>query len=245
MITEEDISQRQRQIAHLAADGLTDKEIGSHLGISASTLRTYWERLRLRMEAKSRTEIVARLSAQRYDRLRSENDELLQILKSLPQFVWTADPSGYVQFCNDWFASCGGLSASEYAGKGCRALMLEEDYQAGSERWNLAQESEQGYQAHVRFKCGGGNLRWHLIRLFPLLTRTGEVYKWVGTGHEVHPNYLQNEFEIGSHPKHRTSDLSKVPLIAKSDQLQYSVLPPEYSEFVSGSCFQESSQGAL
>src|SRR5688500_16170551 len=60
------LSDREGQIMLLAADGLTDKEIAQRLGISAGSIRTYWDRMRQKLNAKSRGEIIARALREAY-----------------------------------------------------------------------------------------------------------------------------------------------------------------------------------
>lgn len=188
MIDVDALSERQRQMVELAGHGYTDKEIARRLSLSEGTLRTYWDRLRARMGAQSRTEVLARISQYRYDRLRAEHDELVSILKNLPQFVWTASPTGNVDYCNDWFMRYSGRSQSECLGPGCKILMPEEDLPQSAERWRNAQVTGEPYEAQVRFQCGtDGQFRWHLIRLFPLRNGAEEIYRWVGTAHELFP----------------------------------------------------------
>jgi len=185
---EHDLSARQKQIVDLASQGRTDKEIAILLGVEPGTIRTYWDRLRVRFAAKSRTEVVARANQRRLDVLANENEDLLAILGALPQFVWTANPSGHVDYCNDWFGRFSGRSPQECTGLGCRALMLEEDIPASTLRWQRAQDTGEAYEARVRFyRALDGTLRWHAIRLFPLLSSSGEVRKWVGAAHELLP----------------------------------------------------------
>lgn len=188
MIEVDTLSDRQRQMVELAGLGLTDKEIARRLNLSEGTLRTYWDRLRARMGANSRTEVLARLFQHRYDRLSDAHQELMAVLKHLPQFVWTALPSGYVDYCNDWFTRYSGKSQEECLGAGCKLLMPEEELPQSAERWRLAQATGEPYEAQVRFRSGmDGVFRWHLIRLFPLRTESGEIYRWVGTAHELFP----------------------------------------------------------
>src|SRR5688500_6082165 len=49
------LSVREEEVALLAAEGLTDKEIADRLGLSPGTLRTYWERTRAKLGAKTRS----------------------------------------------------------------------------------------------------------------------------------------------------------------------------------------------
>jgi PAS domain S-box-containing protein len=175
-------------MVELAGLGYTDKEIARRLSLSEGTLRTYWDRLRARMGAQSRTEVLARISQHRYDRLHAEHEELVAILKNLPQFVWTASPEGHVDYCNDWFMRYSGRSEGDCLGPGCKILMPEEELPQSAERWRNAQATGEPYEAQVRFRCGADDqFRWHLIRLFPLRTKADEVYRWVGTAHELFP----------------------------------------------------------
>lgn len=52
---------REATLVNMAADGLTDQEIAHQLGISVHTVNTYWNRLRKRLNAPSRTAVLARL----------------------------------------------------------------------------------------------------------------------------------------------------------------------------------------
>jgi PAS domain S-box-containing protein len=54
------LSDRERTVLLLAADGLTDKEIAQRLSLSQRTIGTYWERMREKLGHYSRTQLVAR-----------------------------------------------------------------------------------------------------------------------------------------------------------------------------------------
>jgi DNA-binding CsgD family transcriptional regulator len=56
---------RELQILELAAEGNTDKQIASNLGISKDTVASYWRRILLKYDAVSRTEVVARHAEQK------------------------------------------------------------------------------------------------------------------------------------------------------------------------------------
>ena len=53
--TDYNISGRERQTVELAANGMTDKEIARRMGVSLATVRTYWERLRVKTATRTRT----------------------------------------------------------------------------------------------------------------------------------------------------------------------------------------------
>jgi PAS domain S-box-containing protein len=60
------LSDREREIVLLAAEGLADKEIAKRLGITAGTVRTYWERLRPKLGASNRAQAAAMLLVMLY-----------------------------------------------------------------------------------------------------------------------------------------------------------------------------------
>jgi DNA-binding NarL/FixJ family response regulator len=52
------LSDRELSVVELAAQGRVDKEIARELKIQPKTVRTYWERLRQKLIAKTRTHAV-------------------------------------------------------------------------------------------------------------------------------------------------------------------------------------------
>ncbi len=174
------LSPRQRQILLLAAEGLTDRQIAGRIGLGEGTVRTYWERIRARLEARSRSEAIARVLGDEYRSAMEELARMRAILTALPQFVWTAQPSGEVDWTNDWFGRYSGRSVAEFLRSGCRALMPEGEIAASAARWREAQRTGRGYEADVHFESETGLLIPHRIRLQPLFDPGGSVQSWVG-----------------------------------------------------------------
>ena len=72
------LSSRQLEIITLAREGLVDKEIAVRLGIGVGSVKTHWERIRHKMGACSRVEIIARLGSVALDPDQDLNLDLLQ-----------------------------------------------------------------------------------------------------------------------------------------------------------------------
>ncbi|HVL40328.1 MAG TPA: LuxR C-terminal-related transcriptional regulator [Fimbriimonadaceae bacterium] len=54
-----ELSPQEKQVLHLAAaDGFTDKQIAQRLGLSPRTVSTYWDRMRVKLGAKSRIQVL-------------------------------------------------------------------------------------------------------------------------------------------------------------------------------------------
>ncbi|MEQ1822235.1 MAG: LuxR C-terminal-related transcriptional regulator [Fimbriimonadaceae bacterium] len=110
----EELSAREKEVLDLAAQGLTDKAIANEIGISPTTVVTYWARIRSKMGAVSRAELVAnsvrRQALSELDTLRNELQQrialestlkqdlaMLQgLLDSAPEAIIIVDPEGVV-----------------------------------------------------------------------------------------------------------------------------------------------------
>jgi DNA-binding NarL/FixJ family response regulator len=57
------LSPREVEILSYAANGLADKQIARQMGLQLSTVRTYWERARQKLNAANRTHAVSMLVA--------------------------------------------------------------------------------------------------------------------------------------------------------------------------------------
>ncbi|CAN5433369.1 hypothetical protein BH11ARM1_BH11ARM1_17680 [soil metagenome] len=188
MIDNLGLSNRHKQLVQLASQGATDKEIALSLGIKVGTLRTYWDRLRRRFAAQSRSEIIAKVYQARLNHAFVGQEELLAALRVSSQFVWTAKADGCVDWCNDWFGIYGGLGRRDWEGQGCRALMRPDDLCDSGSRWKNAQKTGEAYEAQVLFRrSSDGEFLTHTLRLFPMLTPSGDIHAWLGTARELVP----------------------------------------------------------
>lgn len=115
------LSDRERQLLELARHGLTDQAIATRLAISVPTVATYWARIRLKMGALSRPELVAQyvegLAAHEMEALRAENDALrselarkstdswvesmADLVLKAPEAVLFVDRTGHILFGNE------------------------------------------------------------------------------------------------------------------------------------------------
>ncbi len=79
------LTPRERSVVDLALDGRTDDAIASTLGLSVSTVNTYWTRIRGKLGQYSRTELVSRLlraeMASQCANLQAENAALVARLE--------------------------------------------------------------------------------------------------------------------------------------------------------------------
>jgi PAS domain S-box-containing protein len=95
------LSDRERDVLFLAADGLTDKEIAHRLGIGAKTVRTYWDRVRGKLGASSRTQALAMALRAAYDELAEREARFRTFVERLPAYFVALDEAGQILYMNE------------------------------------------------------------------------------------------------------------------------------------------------
>ncbi len=76
-----DLSEQEQQLIKLAANGLTDIAIANRLGITESTVKSYWLRVRNKLGPHNRTELVAHALREESEQTISELNGEIQRLK--------------------------------------------------------------------------------------------------------------------------------------------------------------------
>jgi PAS domain S-box-containing protein len=94
-----ELSDREKQLIKLAAEGHTDTSIANELGISEATVSTYWGRVRIKIGPYSRPELVATVIRQEMDEvvhtLQEENQQLIQELQKSTGKEWGDSEANY------------------------------------------------------------------------------------------------------------------------------------------------------
>ena len=97
------LSDREQQLIKLASKGQTDTAIAHRLGISETTVGTYWGRIRVKLGPYSRTELVAIVLKSEQQRalnaLRDENANLIRELQIVA--AEAKDEGDFCQVCLD------------------------------------------------------------------------------------------------------------------------------------------------
>ena len=108
------LSERERQLVELAAQGFTDKEICSRLDLSAGTVGTYWSRCREKLGVPTRAACVAQFLSLQAPSASDRRWEALLGLVSDAVLVVSAD--GRVVAANHVAATLASVSPAELIG---------------------------------------------------------------------------------------------------------------------------------
>jgi PAS domain S-box-containing protein len=175
------LSSREQQIIVLAARGCTDETIAHRLNISPATVRTYWERIKGKLGASNRTELVATAlreqSVRVLDKIKSENMQLLTQIQSLHANelqhqrgslirdlmesalhpIILVGESGCIEHCNSLAAATFGYEPEELIGQHVNVLVPERYREAHLEH-------QRHYLAHPERRKMGEHLATLALR---------------------------------------------------------------------------------
>lgn len=139
------LSTREGQLLELAAGGLTDTAIAHKLGVSETTVKTYWGRIRTKIGHYSRTELVAKVlrrsSLQAVAALREENRRLThrftqeakgaaanifkELIEQAADAILILSSDGVIRLTNESATQLFGWTASELKGQHVSMLLPE------------------------------------------------------------------------------------------------------------------------
>ncbi|MEO6903373.1 MAG: PAS domain-containing protein [Bacteroidia bacterium] len=111
---------------------------------------------------------------------------------SMPQFIWTGDASGNLDYFNQSVYDFSGLSTKEIAANGWLQIVHPDDREANTTAWINSIAKGTDFIFQHRFKKFNGEYRWQLSRAVPQKNKKGEIVMWVGTSTDIHD---QKEFE--------------------------------------------------
>ncbi len=111
---------------------------------------------------------------------RRSEQELRDIIDTIPAVAWSARPDGSNAFVNRQWTDYTGLSSEQTAGSGWRATIHPDDIEGHIEKWHACVARGEPLDSEVRFRRADGQYRRHLIQGMPLRDGQGKVLQWYG-----------------------------------------------------------------
>jgi PAS domain S-box-containing protein len=130
-------------------------------------------------------DISARKDAE--EKLRASERSLRELTETIPQMLWSAEPDGVVDYCNQRALDYTGLSAEQVRGAGWMKTVHRDDIEGMSRAWTVAVSSGEPFQQEFRcLRAADQTYRWCISRALPLRDPSGRILKWFGTVVDLH-----------------------------------------------------------
>ena len=118
--------------------------------------------------------------------LRESEARFRQVVESLPQLVWTAQPDGACDFLSRQWLEFTGMPEAEGLGYGW-LYQIHPDDQAGLlQAWKTAAAIGADFAAEFRLRRHDGVYHWFDSRAVPLKGQDGAIVKWFGANTDIH-----------------------------------------------------------
>ena len=106
------------------------------------------------------------------------------MLDAIPQQVWTAKPSGELDYVNQVVCNDFGKEEKHIVGSGWQSFIHPDDRDEALSKWAEALASGNEFSVEFRLLFQDGTYIWHLARALPLV-ENGEIKLWLGTNTNI------------------------------------------------------------
>ncbi|MEM8521850.1 PAS domain S-box protein [Flavobacterium sp. PL12] len=126
-----------------------------------------------------------------------EREQKFRLLAdSMPQFVWTADEEGNLNYFNQAVFDFSGYSKEDMIEHGWISIVHDDEREANIVKWLEAIATEKDFLIEHRFRKSDGTYRWQLSRAIPQRDKEGKITMWVGTSTDIQDQKMfTNELE--------------------------------------------------
>lgn len=146
-----------------------------------------------------------------------EREEKFRLLAdSMPQFVWTSDAEGNLNYFNKSVFDYSGLTPEKVYKDGWIQIVHPDDREENIKLWTEAISTGKDFLLEHRFRNSIGEYRWQLSRAIPQKDSDGTIKMWVGTSTDIQEqkmftNELENMVQLRTNElQHKNVDLEKM-----------------------------------
>jgi PAS domain S-box-containing protein len=116
----------------------------------------------------------------------NESEQKFRLLAdSMPQFIWTSDPGGELNYFSKTMYDYSGLGPAAMEGKGWLQIVHPDDRPANIKQWLHCIKTGEPFLFEHRFRRYDGEYRWQLSRAVPQKDKKGKIQMWVGTSTDI------------------------------------------------------------
>src|SRR6266436_9825310 len=124
-------------------------------------------------------------------------DNLRQVIDTIPTLVWCTGPDGSTEFLNKRWHDYTGFSPGESRVRGWQPTVHPEDLPRVVAKGQELLASGQPGEVEARIRRHDGVFRWFLMRVEPLRDETGKIVRWYGTQTDIEDHKREEGLAAG------------------------------------------------
>ncbi|HAX77334.1 MAG TPA: hybrid sensor histidine kinase/response regulator, partial [Cyanobacteria bacterium UBA11372] len=151
-------------------------------------------------------------------KLQASEERYRVLAENVPQLVWFTRADGFVEYLNQRWYDCTGLTPDTSKGWEWQRAIHPDDLSETLRRWKTGLATGNPVEMQFRLKLGDGSYRWHITRAVPLRNSLGNIVNWFGTCTDIH-DQKQAEAALEQQKQELTALVENSPdIIARFDQ---------------------------
>lgn len=119
------------------------------------------------------------------EELRGAAERLRFMAESMPQKIYTARPTGEVDYLNQQWTEFTGLPLEQIRDWGWLQFIHPDDVSENLRRWKHSIETGEFFELEHRFRRRDGTYRWHLSRAHAMRDAEGKILLWIGSDTDI------------------------------------------------------------
>ena len=139
--------------------------------------------------------------------LRSSEEKFRLLADFMPQFIWTADAEGNLNYFSQSVFNYSGLSFEEIQRDGWLQIVHPDDREENARLWMESVSTGKDFHYEHRFRRFDGVYRWQLSRAVLQKGSSENLQGWVGTSTDIHDRKLFTD-ELEIKVQQRTKELN-------------------------------------
>jgi PAS domain S-box-containing protein len=112
---------------------------------------------------------------------------------SMPQFVWSANREGNINYFNQAVYDYSGLTTQQVKKGGWLEIVHPDERKKSIKLWKKAIATGKDFSMEHRFRRFDGQYKWQLSRAVPLRDDAGNIQLWIGTSTDIQNMKLQEQ----------------------------------------------------
>jgi PAS domain S-box-containing protein len=162
-------------------------------------------------------------------------DNLRQVIDTIPTLVWCTGPDGSTEFLNKRWHDYTGFSREESRVRGWQLTVHPEDLPRVVAKGQELLASGQPGEVEARIRRHDGAFRWFLMRVEPLRDETGKIVRWYGTQTDIEAlKQLEEKLREEDRELRRITDAIPQTIVVLEG-----FTPPNFADLVAGAPFSE------
>src|ERR1700681_4918790 len=129
--------------------------------------------------------------------LQKSEDNLRQVIDTIPALVWCTGPDGSTEFLNKRWHDYTGYSPEESRAHGWQPTVHPDDLPRVVAKGQELLASGQPGEVEARIRRHDGVFRWFLMRVEPLRDETGKIVRWYGTQTDIEDHKRKEDLATG------------------------------------------------